>query len=359
MNLYEKKKRILIIFAIIIVIFGFIQISRLYKSDYSSINTTVFDETKYRILVTGGAGFIGSHLCEYFQQEPQCEKIVVLDDLTTGKLSNLNHLDKVILIKESITNRKVVSELMSKFRFKYVFHFGAKVSVEESIIKPIDYNIVNTIGTIILLEEAKKYGVERFVFSSSAAIYGQNPKIPKLESHSPQIVSPYAQTKLDGEFYLKQFNSDKMKTISLRYFNVFGERQDPNSQYAAAIPKFIHKACVEKVDLPIFGDGEQTRDFVYVKDVVLANVFAATKMDEEYTGTVYNVGYGKKITINELAKLIIQHCGTNVKIKHVDPRPGDVRHSMASVDKLKSTGWQPKYEFNTALKRTIDFFLRK
>jgi UDP-glucose 4-epimerase len=283
----------------------------------------------------------------------------VLDDLSTGKLSNLNNMDKVIVKKESITNRKAVSELMQKFRFKYVFHFAAKISVAESMSKPIEYNFVNTIGTIILLEEAQKSGVERFVFSSSAAIYGKDPRIPKVETHSSEIISPYAQTKLDGEYYLKQFNTNRMKTISLRYFNVFGERQDPKSQYAAAIPQFIDKACVQKVDLPIFGDGEQTRDFVYVKDVVLANVFAATEMDEKYTGTVYNVGYGKKITINDLAKLIIRYCGNDVKIKHVDPRPGDVKHSMASVDKLKSTGWEPKYEFNSALKQTVNYFLQK
>ncbi|KAL0481573.1 Vi polysaccharide biosynthesis protein VipB/TviC, partial [Acrasis kona] len=263
---------------------------------------TVNFKEEFNILVTGGAGFIGSHIVEFFESEPKCQTIVVLDNLHTGKEDNIKNFKKVKIFKESITNREVVRTILKDHSIKYIFHLGALISVAESMTKLQDYVDVNVSGTNVLLEEAQKApSVKSFVLSSSAALYGSDPTVPKQESMKPDCQSPYAQTKLDGEFLCKhytEFNPHRKDfvAVALRYFNVFGERQDPKSEYAAAIPRFIQSACSSEA-IQIFGDGHQTRDFVYVKDVVWANVFTAVhakKFD------VFNVGYGQYIEIGEL-----------------------------------------------------------
>ena len=297
-----------------------------------------------RVLVTGGAGFIGSHLVEYFQGKAE---IRVLDSLRTGYLKNLDGFD-VEFIKGDIRDREVVRKAMEGV--DYVFHFAALISVPESMEKIQECVDINVNGLLVVLEEAAAAGVKKLCFSTSAAIYGDNPEVPKRETMYPEPKSPYAITKLDGEYYCDMFTkTGKLQTACLRYFNVFGPRQDPKSAYAAAVPIFIEKA-LNNEDLTIFGDGEQTRDFVFVKDVVAANAFFA---QSEFTG-VHNIAYGGKITINDLASEIIRLTGSKSKIIHLPERAGDVKHSMAAVDKLKATGFVPNHTFAEALEYTIE-----
>jgi len=300
-----------------------------------------------KILVTGGAGFIGSHIVEHFQGKAE---VRVLDNLRSGFKHNLAGF-KCDFVEASILDRDAVRRAMDGVDF--VFHLAAMISVPESMQKPIECSEINTSGTLVVLEEAARAKVTKVVLSSSAAIYGDNPVTPKVETMLPEPKSPYAVTKLDGEFYCKMFADEgRVPTACLRYFNVFGPRQDPKSQYAAAVPIFIDRA-VKNEPITIFGDGEQTRDFVFVKDIVAANVFLATK--SKATG-VFNVAYGKKITINELAKTICQLTGSRSEIRHAAARSGDVKHSLASVEKLQSAGFTPRSNFSDGLQETIRFF---
>jgi len=218
--------------------------------------------------------------------------------------------------------------------------------------KPVECNEINGLATQTLLEEAAQAGVKKLVFSSSAAIYGDNPAVPKLETMQPEPKSPYASSKLAGEVYCKLSVGRGLPTTCLRYFNVFGPRQDPKSQYAAAVPIFIDRA-LKNQSITIFGDGEQTRDFVYVKDVVAANVFFAKESNE--TGVV-NIASGTRITINELAKTICYLTGSGSEIRHAAERAGDVKHSWASIDKARSQGFVPAPHFEDNLRQTIEYF---
>jgi len=305
-----------------------------------------------RVLVTGGAGFIGSHIVEYFSDQKDVE-IRVLDNLRTGFKHNIKSFD-VEFINASITDRKAVKTAMKGV--DYVFHLAALISVPESMEKPLECADINVNGTLIVLQEAADAGVKKLCFSSSAAVYGNNPEIPKRETMFPEPKSPYAVTKLDGEYYCKLFTEEGwLQTASSRYFNVFGPRQDPKSQYAAAVPIFVDRAINNKA-VTIFGDGEQTRDFIYVKVIVDANVFLA--MNREYTG-VYNVACGKSITINELANKIIGTIGSDSSIDYAEERAGDVKHSKADVSHLLSTGFMPQCHFEEGLEATIEFFKSK
>jgi len=300
-----------------------------------------------RILVTGGAGFIGSHLVEHFQGRAE---VRVLDNLRSGFKHNLATFPHEFIVA-SILDRDAVRRAMQGA--DYVFHLAAMISVPESMSKPVECNEINALGTLIVLEEAARAGVKKLILSSSAAIYGDNPVVPKHETMLAEPQSPYAVTKLDGEFYCKIFAEEgRLQTASLRYFNVFGPRQDPNSQYAAAVPIFINRA-VKNLPVTIYGDGEQTRDFVYVKDIVAANVFFA--IHSQGTG-VFNVGYGKSISINVLAESILALMESKSEIEHAPERPGDVKHSLASVQKLHAAGFVPPGTFSDGLKSTISFF---
>ena len=300
-----------------------------------------------KVLVTGGAGFIGSHIVEHFQGKAD---VRVLDNLRSGFMHNIEPFD-VEFIEGSITDADKVRQAVKGV--DYVFHLAAMISVPESMDKPIECVEINTNGTLTVLRGAADAGVKKLVLSSSAAIYGDNPTVPKLETMCPEPKSPYAVTKLDGEYYCKMFADEGwLNAASLRYFNVFGPRQDPKSQYAAAVPIFIHKA-LRNEDIMIFGDGEQTRDFIFVKDIAVANVYAAT--ESKGTG-VYNVAYGNSQTVNELAEKIIKLTGSKSKINHAPERAGDVKHSCANIDNVKSTGFVPSGDFDAGLKQTIDFF---
>lgn len=299
-----------------------------------------------KILVTGGAGFIGGHIAEHFQDKA---KVIVLDNLRTGFKHNIAHLD-VKFVEGSVTDFPLLLEAARAV--DYIFHLAAMISVPESLIKPFECVDINVDGTINVLKAASENRVKKVILSSSAAIYGDNPIVPKVESMLPEPKSPYAVTKLDGEYYLHLYQKEwGIKTVSLRYFNVFGPRQDPQSQYAAAIPIFVHNA-VKNRDIIIFGDGLQTRDFIYVKDVVRANVMVMEKGEG-----VYNVACGNKITINELAEKIIKMTNSKSKILHAEERPGDVKHSMADISRIKTLGFKPQFDQDEGLKNTIDFFV--
>lgn len=301
-----------------------------------------------RILITGGSGFIGSHLVEHYQGV--ADEIRVLDNLRSGYRRNLDGL-KCTFIEGSVTDRAAVAHAMQGV--DYVYHLAALVSVPESMAKPAECVEINVTGLLNVLEAAAAADVKKLAFASSAAVYGDNPTVPKLESMVPEPMSPYAITKLDGEYYLDLFQrAGRLETAALRFFNVFGPRQDPKGAYAAAVPIFIQQA-LRQADLTIFGDGEQTRDFIYVKDIVGALTFAAHTPG--VTG-VFNAGYGGQMTINQLANQLIAAAGSSSKIIHDPVRPGDVKHSRASADKLRAAGWTPQFTLADGLAATLAAF---
>lgn len=300
-----------------------------------------------KILITGGAGFIGSHLVEHYQG---LAEVRVLDDLRTGHLHNLSGFD-VEFIRGSILDREEVRRAVAGV--DCVFHLAAMVSVPESMARPRQCVDLNVTGLLNVLEEASAAGVRKLCFSSSAAIYGDDPAVPKTEAMIPRPRSPYAVTKLDGEYYGEMFTAlGRIEVVSLRYFNVFGPRQDPGSAYAAAVPIFIRQALANE-PLVIHGDGEQTRDFVFVKDVVAANAFAASRPG--LAGT-FNVGYGGRTSINELARAIIAAAGSSSEIHYAPVRAGDVKHSVASIDKLHAAGFRSAGSLRAGLAETVRHF---
>jgi UDP-glucose 4-epimerase len=303
-----------------------------------------------KVLVTGGAGFIGSHIVEYFQGKAE---VRVLDNMRSGHRHNLAGC-QCEFIQGSVQDRELVRRAVQGV--DYIFHLAALVSVPESVQKPVECAEINAMGTLMVLEEAANAKVKKLVLSSSAAIYGDNPIMPKVETMLPEPKSPYAITKLDGEYYCQMFADEgRLQTASLRYFNVFGPRQDPKSQYAAAVPTFIDRA-VKDEPITIYGDGQQTRDFIYVKDIVAANIFFATQSP---AAGVFNVAGGKRITISDLAATVCRLTGSRSEIKHAAERPGDVKHSMASIDKLRAAGFTPGHDFWDGLNVTVGFFKEK
>lgn len=296
------------------------------------------------ILITGGAGFIGSHIAERFHAT---DSVTVLDNFRSGFRHNLDGF-RVRLVEGSVTDRTLVSDLLRGV--DYVFHLAALVSVPESMEKPGETVAINVQGTLNILEAARTHGVKKVVISSSAAIYGNNPTVPKLETMLPEPRSPYAITKLDDEYYGGMFTEDfGTPVVALRYFNVFGPRQNPRSQYAAAVPIFIDR-CLKGEDLIIYGDGEQTRDFVYVKDIVAANALAARSAA---TG-VFNIACGKSMSINTLAATLQSLTASASRITHAGERAGDVKHSLAATDRAaKILGFTPGFTVEQGLAETI------
>jgi UDP-glucose 4-epimerase len=300
-----------------------------------------------RILITGGSGFIGSHLATHYQG---LAEIVVLDNLRSGHRHNLDGLDHTF-IQGCVTDRAAVDLAMTGV--DVAFHLAAMISVPESMERPRDCAEINVLGLLNVLESATAAGVRKVILASSAAIYGDNPTVPKVETMLPEPKSPYAITKLDGEYYLELFRREgKLDTASLRFFNVFGPRQDPMSAYAAAVPIFMQKAFAGE-DITIFGDGEQTRDFIHVTDIAAALAHLANRPNLHGT---YNVGYGDSMTVNDLATRILRLSGSTSKIVHLPERPGDVKHSCASIDKLLATGFRSVSSLEQGLIETLAFF---
>lgn len=300
-----------------------------------------------KVLITGGAGFIGSHLVEHFQGRAG---VRVLDNLRSGSRRNLDGFE-VDFLEGSILDADAVRRAVEGV--DYVFHLAALISVPESMAKPRECVDLNVTGLLNVLEAAAEAGARKLVLASSAAIYGDNPTVPKVETMVPEPKSPYAITKLDGEYYNAMFSAEgRIETASMRFFNVFGPRQDPGSAYAAAVPIFIRKALAGE-PLTIYGDGGQTRDFIYVKDIVAALVFAATTPG--VTGA-FNVGYGASTTINDIARTIIAEAGSRSEIRYEPERAGDVRHSRASVERLSHAGFRPVSNLREGLAATLGYF---
>ncbi len=300
-----------------------------------------------KILITGGAGFIGSHIVEAFQGRAE---ILVFDNLRTGKRSNLEGLEHQFIngdIEDAAGLRGALAGV------DQVFHLAALVSVPESMAKREDCVRINALGTLHVLRAAAEAGVKKLVLASSAAVYGNNPASPKSEAMRPEPLSPYAVTKLDGEFYCDMFAREGwLQTAALRFFNVFGPRQDPASAYAAAVPIFIRQALAGN-PLTVYGDGSQTRDFVFVRDIVRALEFCAAT--EGVTG-VFNCGYGESISINDLIRIILRETGSPSQVTHQPARDGDVLHSRSDPSKLLAAGWQPGHGLATGLAETITAF---
>jgi len=305
-----------------------------------------------RYLVTGGAGFIGSNIVEELVRRKQ--EIVVIDDLSTGKRENIEpFLDMITFIEGDIRDRELVRKALDGV--DYVLHQAALASVPRSIENPILVNEVNVSGTLTLLEESRRAGVKRFVYAASSSAYGDTEILPKREDMNPSPLSPYAISKLTGEYYCSvYYKVYGLETISLRYFNVFGPRQDPNSQYAAVIPIFITKLLMGESPT-IFGDGEQSRDFTYVSNVVNANLLAATS--DNAKGQVVNIACGERYTLNELLDILKRVIGEDIKAIYTDPRPGDVKHSQADISlATKLLGFKPEISFEEGLKKSVEWY---
>lgn len=303
-------------------------------------------------LVTGGAGFIGSNIVEELVKRG--EKVRVLDNFSTGKRENIEpFLKKIELIGGDIRDYKIVVKAMQGVDF--VIHEAALPSVPRSINDPISTNEVNVKGTLHILQAAKIVGVKKVIFASSSSVYGDSKVLPKREDIPPNPLSPYAVSKLTGEKYCQVFHTIyNLPTICLRYFNVFGPKQNPNSQYAAVIPKFISLALKEK-PLEIYGDGLQSRDFTYVRNVVQATILAA--QTNKSVQRVINVGAGEKHSVLDIVTTIGEILKRNVKSYHTEPRKGDVRDSFADITKAQEVlRYKVEVRFQEGLQRTIECF---
>jgi UDP-glucose 4-epimerase len=303
-------------------------------------------------LVTGGAGFIGSHIAEELVRRG--ERVRVIDNFSTGKRANLQHLiDEIEFIEGDLRDLEAAAKVTEGVDF--VIHQAAIPSVPRSIEDPKGSTESNLNGTLHLLLAARDAGVKRVVYASSSSVYGDTPTLPKKEDFLPTPLSPYAASKLAGEYYCQVFHQVYgLETVSLRYFNVFGPRQDPLSLYAAVIPKFISQALA-KEPLMVYGDGEQTRDFAFVANVVQANLLACEA--EGIAGETFNVGGGGQISLNQLIKELQAIFDTDLKVEYAEPRPGDVKHSLASMEKAKKLmGYESTIHFDEGLRRTVAWF---
>jgi len=305
-----------------------------------------------KFLVTGGAGFIGSNICRELVRQG-CS-VRVIDNLLTGKKTNLaDIIDRIEFIQADMGDEQFARAAMKDI--EVVLHQGALPSVPRSVDDPVTAHKHNIDATFTLLLAARDAGVKRFVYASSSAAYGDTPTLPKAETMPPSPLSPYAVGKLTGEYYAKVFYQVYgLETISLRYFNVFGPYQDPSSQYAAAIPAFVTVVLKDKSPT-VYGDGEQSRDFTYVDNVVEANLLAARAKHTK--GEVVNIACGKAITVNAIIEMINDLLGKNIKPIYAAPRPGDVKHSLADVTAARQLlGFKPTVSFRDGLRKSINWY---
>ena len=302
-------------------------------------------------LVTGGAGFIGSHITEELIRRG--DEVVILDDMYSGRKENLAANPKAVFVEGSILDTAVLDSICTEYNIEGFFHLAAVASVQKSIENPALVHEVNVTGTLNVLEAARKHGVRKVVLSASAAAYGDNPVFPKREDMLPEPLSPYAVSKIAAEMYCKTYAElYDLQTVSLRYFNVFGPRQDPNGEYAAVIPKFTEKICAGESPT-VFGDGNQTRDFVFVKDVARANLLA---MDSDVCG-LFNIGTGVQTSLNDLAQMIMDAAGVSVEMQYEAAREGDVRYSVAGISKAeKELEYKPEWDLSEGVRETVEYF---
>jgi len=305
-----------------------------------------------RFVVTGGAGFIGSHIADALANRG--DEVVILDNLFSGRMENIRHLvdtPAVTFVNGSVTDQALLLKACNGA--DGIFHEAAITSVPRSVKDPLASNEANVSGTLNVLVAAQKCGIKKIVYASSSSVYGDTPTLPKREDMVPNPKSPYAITKMTGEYYLNVFHElYGMDTVSLRYFNVFGPRQDPNSEYSAVIPKFITKVLRHESPV-IYGDGSQTRDFTFVKDVVQANIRA---MERDAQG-VFNVAYGNRITLIKLAQTIMDAFGEALPLNYEPGRSGDIHDSLADISAAqKAFGYAPEYSVATGLEETIAWY---
>jgi len=313
-------------------------------------------QNKLRILVTGGGGFIGSHLTEALLRRGYLVR--VLDNFSTGKRGNLAFGKKYAsfeVVHGDISNRAACRKAMKGIQ--YVFHQAALPSVQRSVEDPGLTNLVNAVGTLNILTAAKDAGVRRVIYAASSSAYGDTPTLPKKEKMPPNPLSPYALQKYMGEEYCRLFSQlYGLETVSLRYFNIFGPRQDPASLYSAVIPKFID-AFVHGRRPTIYGDGKQSRDFTYIDNVVRANLLALSA--KHLHGEVVNVACGSRISLNQLVKMLKQIFGSKISPMYSKPREGDVKHSLADISRARKVlSYKPLVDFEAGLRRTVDYFLK-
>jgi UDP-N-acetylglucosamine/UDP-N-acetyl-alpha-D-glucosaminouronate 4-epimerase len=307
-----------------------------------------------RYLVTGGAGFIGSHLVHRLVADGH--EVVVLDDLSAGKREYFAPIrSRIRFIRGSVLNPEACRRALE--RVDYVLHHAAITSVPLATLDPSTAHAVNTTGTLNMLLAAHRAGVRRLVFAGSTSAYGDNPELPSHEGLVPRPQSPYAASKLAAEAYCQAFyHTYGLETVVLRYFNIFGPRQDPASQYGAVIPRFI-AAALAGVPPVIFGDGGQTRDFTFVENVVNANILACRAPSAEVAGQVLNIGSGSALSVAELWRLICESTGITLQPTRAAPRPGDVRDSVASIERARAAlGYQPTVQFTEGLARTLAWY---
>lgn len=305
-------------------------------------------------LVTGGAGFIGSNIVR--ELLARGESVRVLDNFSTGRRVNLaGVLDKIELVEGSLENLDVCRSAVDGVA--YILHQGAIPSVQRSVENPLATNNVNANGTLNLLAAARDAGVKRLVFASSSSIYGDSPELPKQEEMAPEPMSPYAVSKLSAEKYCQVFSQIYgLETVCLRYFNVFGPRQDPTSQYSAVIPLFI-KAMLNEESPTIYGDGLQSRDFTYVSNVVEANLLAATTPN--VAGQVFNLACGQRYTLLDLIATLNEILGTQIEPAFAPARSGDVKHSLADISRIqKKMGYMVQFDFRAGLAKTVEWYRR-
>jgi len=305
-----------------------------------------------RYLVTGGAGFIGSHIVTRLVSKGKYVRVV--DDLSTGKAARLDGVRQSIDFLHGDLADEEISEAAVR-GIDYVLHQAAIPSVQRSINDPVGTNKANVSATLNLLESSRKANVRRFVYAASSSAYGDAEVLPKLESMPVNPLSPYALQKWVGEHYCKLYHKlYGLQTISLRYFNVFGPAQDPHSEYSAVIPKFI-TALLDEKPITVYGDGEQSRDFTYVENVVEANLLAAEASSA--AGIMCNIGCGERVSLNTLIRLLEENIGVRAEVTYAEPKAGDVRHSLADIAAARRVlGYEPKVMLNEGLKRTVEAF---
>ncbi len=305
-----------------------------------------------RYLVTGGAGFIGSNTVDELVRRGH--SVVVLDDLSSSKEENLaESRNKITFIKGSIADIEVVRKAMHEA--EYVLHLAARTSVPRSVKDPIETNKINIDGTLNVLVAAKELKVKRVVFAASSSAYGETPTLPKMETMQPQPISPYGVTKYVGELYGQTFGRCYgLENVALRYFNIFGPRQDPSSPYSGVLAKFC-MAFLEDNQPVVFGDGEQTRDFTYVENAVQANLLACEAPN--VSGKVFNVGCGGRVSLNEVLRALGKITGKTLEAKYDPPRDGDIRDSQADITLAREfLGYDPQIGFEDGLARTIEWY---
>ena len=309
----------------------------------------------YKYFITGGAGFIGSTLAKYLSKD---NSVTVIDDLSMGKVENLGINSNINFIKGSVTDQKLMKDILSNNKFDYIFHLAAIASVADSVERPVETHRINFESVLMLLELIRKYqkDLKRLVFSSSAAVYGDEPTLPKKEESIIRPLTPYAIDKFAAEQYVLDYNHlYGVKTSAVRFFNVYGPNQNPESPYSGVISilvdryKKIQKG--EDTQFTLYGDGSQSRDFVFIEDVIQALLLVASK--DEALGRQFNVGTGNAITLNELIEVIDETLNINLSVKHEPERDGDIKESLADISRLVALNYKPNFSIQEGIKRYL------